>query len=107
MLEILKFFPKELTDQIIQNKLEGIEEIRIRIDKPVILKYSNQEKIIQYKPKQEEILKILQFLCDNSIYSYQNQICNGYITIQGGHRVGITGEVVIEKRRSKKYFIHI
>lgn len=107
MLEILKFFPKELTDQIIQNKLEGIEEIRIRIDKPVMLKYSNQEKIIQYKPKQEEILKILQFLCDNSIYSYQNQICNGYITIQGGHRVGITGEVVIEKRRSKKYFIHI
>jgi len=26
--------------------------------------------------KQEEILKILQFVCDNSIYTYQNQICN-------------------------------
>lgn len=107
MLELLKLFPKEIKNQIMQNELEGVEEIRIRVEKPIILKYSNQEIIIKYKPTQEEILKILQFLCDNSIYSYQNQICNGYITIQGGHRVGITGEVVVEKRRNKKYLIHI
>lgn len=107
MLEILKLFPKEIKNEIIKNQLEGIEEIRIRVEKPIILKYSNQEIILRYKPKQEEILQILQFLCDNSIYSYQNQICNGYITISGGHRVGITGEVVIEKRRNKKHLIHI
>lgn len=37
------------------------------------------------------ILSILQNICDNSIYAYQEQICNGYVTIKGGHRVGITG----------------
>ena len=26
-------------------------------------------------------------------YTYQNQICNGFITVKGGHRVGITGNV--------------
>ena len=44
-----------------------------------------------------EILEILQRICDNSIYTYQNQICNGFITIKGGHRVGITGEVVVKE----------
>ena len=38
----------------------------------------------------------MQQICDNSIYSYQNQICNGYITLKGGHRVGISGNVVVK-----------
>ena len=44
----------------------------------------------------KDIMQILQHICDNSIYSYQNQICEGFITIAGGHRVGITGNVVIK-----------
>ena len=38
-------------------------------------------------------------MCDNSIYSYQNEIKNGYITVKGGHRVGITGNCVIENEK--------
>lgn len=82
MLDILEYFPKELVNLISKNNLDQIEEIRIRANKPVILKQTFSETILEYIPKQEEILKILQFLCDNSIYSYQNQICNGYITIK-------------------------
>ncbi len=82
MLDILEYFPKELVNLISKNNLNQIEEIRIRANKPVILKQTFSETILEYIPKQEEILKILQFLCDNSIYSYQNQICNGYITIK-------------------------
>lgn len=63
--------------------------------KPIILKFTNQEQIIENLiPMQEEVLEILQSICNNSIYSYQNQICNGFITLKGGHRVGITGSVV-------------
>ena len=45
------------------------------------------------------ILNILQNICDNSIYAYQEQICNGYITLKGGHRVGITGNVVFKENK--------
>lgn len=46
-------------------------------------------------------------ICDNSIYAYQNQICQGFITVKGGHRVGITGEVVIENEKVKNIsYIH-
>lgn len=82
MLDILEYFPKQLSNLISKNKLNQIEEIRIRANKPVILRETSSEIILDYIPTQEEILKILQFLCDNSIYSYQNQICNGYITVK-------------------------
>ena len=35
-------------------------------------------------------------ICENSIYTYQNQISEGFITVKGGHRVGITGSCVID-----------
>lgn len=74
-----------------------LEEIRIRVDRPVILKYpEGKEDILDHVVTQNEILNILQSLCNNSIYSYQSQICDGYITLQGGHRVGITGNVAMK-----------
>ena len=102
--EILSYFPKriagEINRKIVQDKstdeINLLEEIRIRASKPVILKYTNLEQVIEnLTVSQEEILEILQYICNNSIYSYQNQICNGYITLKGGHRVGITGSVVM------------
>lgn len=102
--EILSYFPKriasEINRKIIQDKsadeINLLEEIRIRASRPVILKYTNLEQVLENLiVTQEEILEILQYICNNSIYSYQNQICNGYITLKGGHRVGITGSVVI------------
>lgn len=96
ILEILKLFPNEISSQIQNYYLNDLEEIRIRANNPIILKLSSDEIVIDYKTKQDEILKLLQFICDNSIYSFQNQICNGFITINGGHRVGITGDVVLE-----------
>lgn len=57
---------------------------------------SNCEKIIKYTVVTEDILYCLQHICENSIYSYQNQISCGFITIKGGHRVGISGSCVIE-----------
>ncbi len=102
--EILSYFPKriasEINRKIVQDKstdeINLLEEIRIRASKPVILKYTNLEQVLEnLTVSQEEILEILQYICNNSIYSYQNQICNGYITLKGGHRVGITGSVVM------------
>ena len=96
MEEVLKYFPELLKNKIIKSNLEQVEEIRIRANKPVILKSKEKEGIIDYPITVENILQILQKICDNSIYSYQNQICDGFITLKGGHRVGITGNAVIK-----------
>ncbi len=44
----------------------------------------------------EEIKEIIKRICENSVYSYQEQIKKGYIPLKGGHRAGVTGRCVRE-----------
>lgn len=82
-----------------EDEMKFLEEIRIRNNQNIILKFNNSEKIIKYVVNSNEILQTLQNICENSIYSYQKEICEGYITIKGGHRIGITGNCVVENNK--------
>lgn len=99
MNNIFKYFPTKIREtfekEIGENK-DALEEIRIRVQKPIVLKFNKFEKIVRYFTTQDEILNILQLVCENSIYTYQNQIAEGFVTIPGGHRVGISGSCVME-----------
>ena len=104
VFNLFKYFSESL-ENVIENYFNNIakpseyvalEEIRIRSNRPLILKFSDNEKIFDYIVTVEDLIETLQKICENSIYSYQSQICNGFITIKGGHRVGVAGNVVIE-----------
>lgn len=100
--ELYRYFPSNIYNLLkstaIQNsKIEQeLQEIRIRVNKPIILKLRKLEVVIEYEISQTEILQIVEKLCNNSIYAYKNQMCEGFITIKGGHRVGITGSAVMD-----------
>lgn len=93
---ILKSFPIALVQAMENINFEKVEEIRIRVNKPVILKLGLNEIVLKYVVNSDDILNMLQHFCNNSIYTYQNQICGGFLTIPGGHRVGVSGSVVIK-----------
>lgn len=100
--ELYRYFPSNIYNLLkstaIQNsKIEQeLQEIRIRVNKPIILKLRKLEVVIEYEVSQTEILQIVEKLCNNSIYAYKNQMCEGFITIKGGHRVGLTGSAVMD-----------
>lgn len=98
MINIFEYFPNSIKDILYKEISEEtyLEEIRFRVGKPIALKINSKDKMIKYIVSSEELLKILQFVCENSIYSYQHQISEGFVTIKGGHRVGISGSCVIE-----------
>lgn len=98
MRNIFEYFPNSIKNVLYKEIAEEIylEEIRFRTGKPIVLKINSKDKIINYIVSSEELLKILQLVCENSIYSYQHQISEGFVTIKGGHRVGISGSCVIE-----------
>lgn len=102
MEEILRYMPpniKEVLKRYVGNS--GINEIRLRAGKNLILRFYAKEIVTEYLVKVEDILNILLSISKNSIYSIQNDINNGFLTIVGGHRVGVTGEVVLENERIK------
>lgn len=95
----------------IKYNTEGTEEIRIRINKPLVIKIYNKEYFIKedgnlindiqpsqkaYRPNADDIKKTMELMSNYSLYAFEEEIKNGYITIQGGHRVGICGQAVVE-----------
>lgn len=89
---------KVIEKEIVENDMENnAEEVRIRLNLPVIIRSTLQEKVLKYKATQEDINETLQKICENSLYAYQKQIASGYITIYGGNRVGIVGSGVIKE----------
>lgn len=88
--------------------LTTIEEIRLRADKPLLLhSYSNEWFIARdgsltkehhdaFVVTAADIMVSVELMSENSIYAYQEEIKNGYITIKGGHRVGLSGRVIAD-----------
>lgn len=94
---VLEYLPISIKSQIEKN--DDIEEIRIRANKPLCLKIGQETKILKYIVTQQDILNAFTKVCENSVYSYARQICEGFITIKGGNRVGIVGSGVIENEK--------
>ena len=98
MEEIFEYLADNIKIEIKKNQqnFQDVEEIRLRVQKPIILKKSVGNIALTHILSKEELLETFQKVCEHSIYSYQKQISEGFITIKGGHRVGITGSCVIE-----------
>ncbi len=85
---------------------DNLQEIRIRINKPLIVIESGNEFFLDtvgrkcgvlsaYLPSREDIEKCIALISDYSLYAFEEELRNGYITIAGGHRVGISGRAVL------------
>lgn len=91
-----KYLCQEVRNALINADIKRAEEIRLRVGKNIKIKYSNGEKNIGYTVTSDNIENIFGRLTQYSPYAYKEEINCGYITIEGGYRVGIAGTVVDE-----------
>ena len=78
-----------------------LQEIRLRIGKPLIIVSDNIEFVLHKIIEKEELMEILEYVSNYSLYAFENELKQGFITIEGGHRVGMTGQVQIEEGEVK------
>lgn len=101
--EIMDYLPTHIKAIIISylekdtHLKDSIEEIRIRSNGDLSIKIGQDIISLFSNVTKEEIQETFENICEKSIYSYTKQISEGFITIKGGNRVGITGSVVMEK----------
>ncbi|MDO4745025.1 MAG: stage III sporulation protein AA [Bacillota bacterium] len=78
--------------------MNKLEEIRLKVDTDTILICEGKEYIIENSKyiTSEVLEEILAKLVDYSYYAYEDELSKGYITIEGGHRVGICGRVTLK-----------
>ncbi len=98
---------------------ENLQEIRLRVDRPILIIRQGEECYLDdrgcYTDKQEEacvlgeedLQAFMQHICNYSLYAFEDEIKQGFITVAGGHRVGIAGQVVLDKPGSVRTIKHI
>lgn len=96
--EIFRVLPMKINNLVREMLLyKSLQEIRIKINKPLIVNVSDKEILLDYIVTQNDMKEILTKMSNYSLYAYEEEIRQGYITIKGGHRIGIAGECILSK----------
>lgn len=99
---VIKILPESIARKILaQTNKEDITEIRLRVGFNARIYFGIREAELMASVHKQDLLNILKNISLNSIYSVQNDINKGYITTEGGNRIGIAGEVVIADGKIK------
>lgn len=78
-----------------------VEEIRLRAGKQVMLVTGKGEIRLNITVNEMMLREAMEYISGYSLYAYEEQLREGFITIRGGHRVGIAGKVVMEQGKVK------
>jgi stage III sporulation protein AA len=93
--------------------LAHLEEIRIREKRPLEVIFQGTYRFLSsrggltadwneaYCPSHEDCLQLIDLLTNHSRYTLEEELKQGFITIQGGHRVGISGKTAVENGKVK------
>ena len=86
-----------------------LQEIRIREGRPLEIVYSFGHRFVTptgqttedaeqgYVPNREDTARLLDLLSGHSLYAFEEELKRGYITVRGGHRIGIAGRTVLDQ----------
>lgn len=88
--------PSRLVEEIARTNCRHIEEIRLRCDRAVSLTTDRGNVMLSTVIRRGEMDSLLCSVCDNSIYAHTSTIKNGYVTIDGGIRVGLCGKAAFD-----------
>ena len=107
--EILHVLPREIRGLIEEEGLDYryLQEIKLRTGKPLLLLYQGGEVLAGKKKGQphfvtrEEMREMMEYISDYSLYAYEEEMKQGFITIEGGHRIGMTGQAIVENGKVK------
>ncbi len=104
---------KKLLTNLPSSYLNQLEEIRLRLGKPLCLHMMKSEtfmtesgKLTQlaeegYMVTEDDITRTLGAISGNSVYALEEELKRGFITIKGGHRVGLAGKTIVESGQIK------
>lgn len=100
---VLRMLPDDIRQWMSDfTNIDELCEIRIRVNKPIVFKFFNKTipgRVIVAN----DIKRMLLVATNNSTYAYENTIKEGFLTIPGGHRIGLGGQVVVEDDAVKTF----
>lgn len=108
--QILGMFPGPIRNYfyLVAQNVDDLQEIRLCVDAPARIICGNKEYFLNQDGAICDIItghcwyitvaemeQILDHMCNYSRYAYEESIGQGFLTVPGGHRIGVSGEVVL------------
>lgn len=106
---IWKILPRRIREPLIAQipDEDGLQEIRLRAGQKVLFYCDGQEYTLKTKEScmitPEEVQETIQYATGYSLYAYEQELKQGYITIEGGHRIGIAGQVILDQNGVRNF----
>ena len=94
--EVWRILPRRIREKMKESDFEGMQEIRLRCGQPVLLKEEKRMHMLEGKLSAAEIRETVSLLSGYSLYAFEEELRQGYLTLEGGHRVGFCGKAVME-----------
>ncbi|KXS45950.1 stage III sporulation protein AA [Candidatus Frackibacter sp. WG13] len=106
ILPVLANSLRRIIERIDLKILSQIEEIRLRVNQPLILNLNKREVMLTkrsevtsepkqaYHTTQHDLQQTMNIMTQNSLYALEEELKEGYLTLKGGHRVGFVGRVI-------------
>lgn len=114
MEALLKVMPQSIKGgltALTADEQQKLQEIRLRVGQSVILKIQGMEYGLKesgccllekgIKVTRQMLTDILHCMSDFSLYALEDELRQGFMTLEGGHRVGLVGKVVLEHNQIK------
>ncbi|AFM42250.1 stage III sporulation protein AA [Desulfosporosinus acidiphilus SJ4] len=104
---------RAILKQIQDFELLEVEEIRLRVGQPFMLRTSGKDLFFNSEGKitspsnaycitQEDLTATLDKMTQSSVYAVEEDLKQGFLTLPGGNRVGVTGEAILQKGEVQK-----
>lgn len=96
MEQILPLLPECYAAPLRRLSWEGLEEIRMGTGRPLRLLRSGREEELWPLAEPEHLEDLIRRACRQSVYACAGSLRQGYLTVEGGHRIGVCGAGVIQ-----------
>lgn len=83
--------------QLQKKEMFWVEEIRLAAGQPLMLRGMRREEMILPKLSPKDLDRTLQAACRQSIYAHAETLRRGFVTVEGGHRIGVCGYGVMQQ----------
>lgn len=97
MEQILPLLPDQYAAALRKTAWDGIEELRLGTGRPLRLWRNGREEELWPLARQEDLEDLLRRACRQSVYACADSLRQGYVTVEGGHRIGVCGTGVTER----------
>lgn len=119
--ELAGIFPDSMREKWAQalSDRDKLQEIRIGVGQPVRIRFAGEEKFLSFEgslcesPREawhmteQELDEMIRHICRYSPYAFENEIRQGFLTVPGGHRIGMAGQVVLNDKGMVRNITHI